>query len=125
MNYKQTNETGTVYTRCYQVSIDNGLNKNPIVSMHEEEVFTIGTNTITRPGRFLQKSYNASEVIELVNPETGEPIGQSVSHQELFVMMYSLWLATAKEHDEAEANFVPIDEVQAEELPPNPEPTPE
>lgn len=118
MNYKSNTETGEVYTRCFNVTVNNPLNAVPTVNMMEETVFSIAGKTITQPGRFLQKTFVPTETIDLVNPESGEPIGQSVTHQELYVMLFSLWLATAQEHDAAELAFEPI---PAEELPPNPE----
>ena len=110
MNYKSNTETGEVYTRCFNVTVNNPLNSVPTVNMMEEAVFSIAGKTVTQPGRFLQKAFNPTETIDLVNPLTGEPIGQSITHQELYVMLFSLWLSTAKAHDQAEADFSPIAE---------------
>lgn len=127
MNYKETIESGQVWTRCYRVEIVNPLDRAPSVNMFEETVISIAGQSITRPGRMLQKMFQATDVVQLVNPATGEPLGASMTHQELYIALYSLWLATAQEHDAAEQAFQPIPEVQAEDIPPEPtpEPTPE
>lgn len=117
MNYKSNTETGEVYTRCFNLTVNNPLNAVPTVNMMEETVFSIAGKTITQPGRFLTKTFVPTQTVELVDPETGVPLGQSITHQELYVMLFSLWLATAKEHDQAEADFMPIPDPAPEEPP--------
>lgn len=118
MNYKETNEQGQVWTRCYRVEVSNPYNGTPSVNMMEETIISIAGENITKPGRLLTMTFNPSETVELVNPLTGEPLGATITHQDLFVMLFSLWLKTAKERDESETNFVlaPIapEEVQTE-----------
>lgn len=117
MNYKETIESGQVWTRCNRVEIINPLDRNPSVNMFEETVISIAGESITRPGRMLSKSFSATDVVQLVNPATGELLGASVSHQDLYVILYSLWLATAQEHDAAELAFQPIPEPVIEPTP--------
>ena len=119
MNYKEQLEQGQVWTRCYRVEISNPYNGIQSVNMMEETIISIAGETITKPGRLLTKTFNASETFELVNPLTGEPLGASITHADLYVMFFSLWLKTAKERDESETNFAlaPIapEDVQVEE----------
>lgn len=106
MNYKETNEQGQVWTRCYRVEVSNPYNGIPSVNMMEETIISIAGENITKPGRLLTKVFNPSETVELVNPLTGEPLGATITHQDIYVMFFSLWLKTAKERDESETNFV-------------------
>lgn len=106
MNYKEQLEQGQVWTRCYRVEVSNPYNGIPSVNMMEETLISISGETITKPGRLLTKTFNSSETVELVNPLTGEPLGATITHQDLYVMLFSLWLKTAKERDESETNFV-------------------
>lgn len=129
MNYKEQLEQGHVWTRCYRVEVSNPFNGTPSVNMMEETIISIAGETITKPGRLLTKTFNQNEVIELVNPMTGEPLGATITHQDIYVMFFSLWLKTAKDRDESETNFVlaPIapEDVQTEptvEEPPVEEP---
>lgn len=105
MNYKETNEQGQVWTRCYRVEVSNPYNGIQSVNMMEETIISIAGETITKPGRLLTKEFSAGETVELVNPNNGEPLGISITHQDLYVMMYSLWLKTAKERDAVDASF--------------------
>lgn len=106
MNYKEQTEQGQVWTRCYRVEVSNPYNGMPSVNMFEETIINIAGETITKPGRLLTKTFNQNEVIELVNPMTGEPLGATITHQDLYVMFFSMWLKTTKERDESETNFV-------------------
>lgn len=106
MNYKEQTEQGQVWTRCYRVEVSNPYNGMSSVNMFEETIINIAGETITKPGRLLTKTFNQNEVIELVNPMTGEPLGATITHQDLYVMFFSMWLKTTKERDESETNFV-------------------
>lgn len=117
MNYKEQTEQGQVWTRCYRVEVSNPYNGASSVNMFEETIINIAGETITKPGRLLTKAFNPTEVIELVNPMTGEPLGATITHQDLYVMFYSLWLKTAKDRDQSEAGFT-LAPIPATEIPP-------
>jgi hypothetical protein len=38
----------------------------------------------------------------LVNPETGEPLGQTMTHAQLYVALHSLYMHLAQERDAAQ-----------------------
>ena len=65
MNYKETNEQGQVWTRCYRVEVSNPFNGIPSINMMEETLISIAGETITKPGRLLTKTFNPSETVKL------------------------------------------------------------
>lgn len=97
-NYKQTNATGSLWTRCRQISINNPLGQLTTVQFSEEEAVSIGDKTMTQPGRLINAAFNPASVFDLVNPDTGEVIGES-SHMQVYVLLHSLWLSQAKQQD--------------------------
>ena len=97
-NYKQTNATGSMWTRCKQIHINNPLGQMPSVQMAEEDAVSIGDKVMTQPGRVINGSFSPQTVFDLVNPDTGDVIGQS-SHMQVYVILHSLWLSMAKAQD--------------------------
>ena len=108
-NYKETDLAGVSWVRCKNITITNPLDGTmqlgglvplvPTAYFQEEKVISIDgvQNTLDVGSCF--KKFNPVEPITLVNPETGGPIGTTVSHEELYVILYSLYLQTAQERD--------------------------
>ena len=100
--YNESTAQGTVWTRCDQIVIKNpflGLEKSAMFS--EENVVVIGDKTILSRHGFLNKTFNPNQEITLRNPVTGETTGNTVTHQELYNILYSLYIQTAMERDQA------------------------
>lgn len=103
-NYNQVTVPGTVWTRCYEIVIRNpylGLEKSATFS--EENVVTIDNRIISNTKRFLHKQFNPTEVINLRDPATGTLTGSTLTHEELYTILYSLYLQTSIEKDQASA----------------------
>lgn len=105
-NYKETQQSGSVYTRASAISIGNGLQKKSI-QFNEEEIF------IAENGDVLSKPVlsNLSEQLTdenmltnfpIVNPETGEDTGTTATYLSVQVALHSLYIFLAKRRDEAE-----------------------
>ena len=110
-NYKETDLAGVSWIRCRTVTIVNPMvgtidigTKQPSVPtayFQEEKVISIdGSKTLVDIGS-CQKKFNPSEVINIRNPDTGELTGNTSSHGDLYKVLYSLYLQTALERDEA------------------------
>ena len=100
--YNESTASGTTWTRCDQIVIRNpfaGLEKSATFS--EENVAVIGEKILMSRAGFLNKVFNPSEVIELRDPITGETTGETVTHQELYNILYSLYIQTATARDQA------------------------
>ena len=111
-NYKETDLAGVSWVRCRAVTIINPIEGTidpsipnapsvPTAYFQEEKVISIdGVRTLIDSGSCFKK-FNSTEVINLRNPDTGELTGGTSSHAELYSILYSLYLQTAIERDEA------------------------
>jgi hypothetical protein len=119
MNYNETTLSGSSWVRCNYISISNllqdyedinavampsgvNIDKTPLISFSEETVVTLQNNKVLRTplgGQSLVKRFNITETFPVLNPETNLPTGQTLSHQDLYVYLYSLYIQTATERD--------------------------
>jgi hypothetical protein len=114
MNYKETNLSGVSWMRCRAVTIHNplpGMGEvdfkaqnyvGPVAYFQEEKVISIdGAQTVADAGA-CRKVFNPAEAIPMLDPETGEPTGATVTQGELYVILFSLYMQTALERDGAQ-----------------------
>lgn len=100
-DYKQTTLTGTEWQRCHTVTIDNPLDGAPAIFFGEESVASVGSRIIKQNVPGCRKPFSAAESFPLLDPSTNEPTGQTMTHGELYVALYSLYMQTAIERDAA------------------------
>lgn len=109
-NYQETTLAGTAYTRASEVYIINREDAKSIM-FQEQRVVTLDDGEVIRrsAGQVVSPftPENAGTAIPLLNPETGESLGASMTYEELYVALYSLYLKLAQERDYAEANPEP------------------
>lgn len=102
-DYKQDTISGTKWQRCNRVQIINDLNDTPRIIFGEEEIISLNGEFIhNQPKQYecaSNFSYNTS--INLRDPNTGELTGATSTQGELYVLLYSLYIQTALERDEA------------------------
>lgn len=120
MDYKESPLIGTTWQRCRAVTISNphsSLKKSiqdpngPPMTMKQvpmtPEVFFQEETAMALPdGRVLlqdvgscREEFSAAGSFPLLNPATGEALGVTMSHQELYVALFSLYMATATARD--------------------------
>jgi hypothetical protein len=114
MNYKQSDITGTTWTRCRTVTINNplpgkgsinivtGQPVGPNCVFLEETALSTGTEILTFDSGGCQTVYVPDSVITLLDPTTGNPTGETVTQAKLYQILYSLYLATATARDSVE-----------------------
>ena len=111
-NYKESTLVGSVYTRAKTLTIHNpltglvndytkALEHKKRVIFAEETIANINNTYVAISESMCHTEFNPTSIINLRNPETGEPTGNTVSHAELYVILYSLYLQTAEERDAA------------------------
>ncbi len=91
-NYKQNAVTGETYQRSNQVIVDNALGGTPRITFMEQEVITLSDGrVILNQVAGVGIDFNAADVFPLIDPQTDAPLGGSVTHADLQVMLYSLY----------------------------------
>lgn len=112
MNYQESNLTGTSWVRCNKVVLNNPLAGSPpdpmlgaavpFITFEEEKVMVIDGSTVKMPISSCQKVFDPiAGTIPLLDPITGISLGTSVTHAELYTILFSLYLQTALERDAA------------------------
>lgn len=100
-DYKETDIVGKAWTRCHKITIQNVRGVAPSVHFSEERVLQLENDQEVRQGLGdLDSAFDPSKQIPLLNPETGEPLGKTATYQEAYVLLYSAYIAAAKQRDE-------------------------
>jgi hypothetical protein len=100
-DYKQSALTGTAWQRCKTVVINNPLVGPKGVYFEEERVISLDGQDLRQPVGGCSKTFDAGGSFPLLDPGTNLPVGVSMSHAELYVALYSLYMQTATERDAA------------------------
>lgn len=113
MNYKETALSGTSWMRCRTVTITNplpghgpkhfvtGVAEGPCAVFREEKVISIGGEQTTVEAGSCKCAFSPGASIALLDPSTGDPTGATVTHAELYAVLYSLYIQTATARDAA------------------------
>jgi hypothetical protein len=108
-NYNEQAVTGTEWTRCKRVVIDNPLAQPPEIRFDEEVALTTsGGATMKTAIGYLNVPFDPDAVIDIYNPATGEPTGQTITQGEMYALVYSAYLTAATARDVA--NTPPAEE---------------
>lgn len=96
MSYKlnQTPIAGEAYTRCNQVIIDNPLGKSPTVMFGQETIVGMDNGSVLHlPIQPVPLPFDPGAVIAVINPETGEFTGQTVTQADVYALIFSAYFA--------------------------------
>lgn len=107
MNYKESQIVGTEYQRARLVEIHNQKDVLPHIAFIEEMITVLPNRTLSAPVGQISTQYKPDSLIELFNPETGDPIlngdgSQMVmSQQMVMLVIHSLYMQLVRERDKA------------------------
>jgi hypothetical protein len=86
--------TGERFVRCSQVVIDNRFGHLPRVTFHRETVLGLeGGAAMRRPMSPRELAFDPAAAVPVINPETGEQTGQTVTQAELYALVFSVFVA--------------------------------
>lgn len=103
-NYKQTTVSGTSYVRAREVTITNLLDGYKGIMYSEEEVSVLGSKIMRENIGAIHQEFtaeNAGTEFPLLNPVTNEPIGETATFQDVYVLLFSLYCHMAALRDAA------------------------
>lgn len=98
-NYKESDVSGVAWQRCHTVTIENQLELPKKVNFQEEQVIDISGKIYHEWVSGCSKDYSATASFPILDPLTGNETGQTMTHEELYVALYSLYMQTASERD--------------------------
>lgn len=102
-DYKETTVDGVAWQRCKAVRIDNPRVGAITAYFDEERVVAFDTESVARDVGVVSREFSPASTIPLLNPETLQPTGSTITHQDLYVMLFSLYIQVATDRDN-EAN---------------------
>jgi hypothetical protein len=103
MDYQQQEGQATSWRRAAQVIVNNTRDRTPSIIFHEEDRVSVNGVEFAVPGmpKSVGAPFNPEGLIPLLNPITGEPLGTSVTQQEFYVILFSLYMQLAVARDNA------------------------
>lgn len=98
-DYRAEKVTGKRWRRAARVTILNHYLGSPVVAFDEEQVTEIEAQVKASPTETLSVPVDLLAQIDLISPDTGEPLGVSVTHRDVYVALYSLYRQLAAARD--------------------------
>lgn len=99
MNYREQQTTGVTWRRCHEVTLFNPLNGTQFARFAEQDACTVGDKTITTQAMYLDLPFDLEADFPLLDPVTGMPTGQTMTHAGLYQALFSLYMQTATRRD--------------------------
>ena len=101
-DYQEATLTGTEWRRARLVQINNERATPPTITF-SEEVVTILSNgrTVSTDGGQIVVSYDPTAIIDLYDPATLQKIGATITHQELYGILFGAYFTSATARDAA------------------------
>jgi hypothetical protein len=102
-SYQESTVTGTAWKRCNKIEIRNPYQGQKLAIFLEEELTSLANGKIIQePSTNIQEPFaDPTKIVELVDPTTGTPLGNTVTYQEIYVILHSLYIQLADERDAA------------------------
>lgn len=102
--FKQSNVEGVMWERCSRIMVTNPINDRPKISFGRQQAVTTNDQTVVvsrsgTSGASCSKYFNQGETFKLYNPETGEPTGDVMTHEQAYAILYSMYIDTATKAD--------------------------
>lgn len=98
-NYNESQVAGTAWQRCHTVTIRNPLAGTPVIEFAEERVITLEGDDIHQWVEGCSKQFSPTGVFLLLDPMTNAATGATMTHTQLYLALYSLYMQTAAERD--------------------------
>ena len=108
--YKQTEIAGSEYVRCPQITIENPLAGQALIQFREERVAVLPDRNIITPEGLIVVPFDPTATIALRNPMTDELTGTTITHGEIYAILYSAYIQTALTRDGVQHESPPDEE---------------
>ena len=101
MDYKASEISGNQWQRCCAVNIQNSYGRTPQITLQEEILTNINGEIYQKGAGGINIAFDPSEVIPLLDPTTGEPLGATMTQGQIHVALWSLYMMKAQARDAA------------------------
>ena len=100
-DYNEQTVTGKSWQRCYAITVANPYASTPSIVFSEEVLTLLGDKSHRTSVLSVSLNYDPEATFDLYDPETLEPTGQTMTHQEMYHALFSAYMSTAKARDAA------------------------
>lgn len=98
--YSEASVSGVTWRRCHQVVLENPRQGQRVIRFDEEDLLQLdGGREIRTDAGTLPLAFDPAATFELIDPVTGEPLGQTASHAQAYTLIYSAYRAAAAARD--------------------------
>ena len=99
-NYQESTVSGTSWKRCADITIRNPISGVPTAIFIEEKVIVLGDQIIRQSdGNCYLEFDPVAGSFPILDPSTKLPTGETATHQQLYKLLYSLYMQTALARD--------------------------
>ena len=107
-NYNETPVVGSTWTRCANIYISNMYGVTPVITFGEQQLVVLDTLSpmVVNTNQSCFTEFDPTAEIVILDPATGTPTGQTVTQQQLYDILYSLYIATAQARDNPPAPVI-------------------
>lgn len=100
-DYRKTDVAGTSHVRGRSLYFENPLGGTPAVLVREEQVTSLSDRVVCEPcGEIRKDVTDLSVTFPVIDPQTNAPVsGATMTYQDLYVALYSLYWHLAQERD--------------------------
>lgn len=98
-DYKESSVSGTQWQRCNAVVVSNPYGEVPTITLREEQITTVGGQQFRQDRGGIEFPFDPAYVVNLKNPVTGEALGATMTCQEIYVALWSMYMQKAAERD--------------------------
>lgn len=93
INYQQATVSGSKWSRCSSVQINNPYNAQPVIFLKEEVIAVIdGVSNALKVGEYqFVTPFDPAATIQLRDPSTDQLTGGTITEGEIYAILYSLY----------------------------------
>jgi hypothetical protein len=99
--YNESNVTGVVWQRCHTVQISNQFNQDKSIFFQEERIYNLDGDDLKKYVDGCGTVFKSGDTFPILDISDGSDTGKVMSHEALYQALYSLYMQTAKERDNA------------------------
>ncbi len=106
MNYQESQIQGSTWTRCRAVTVINphaSTGQKPVAYFQEEKAIAFDNTVVVSDRGSCNIEFNPAAIVTVLDPQTGQATGQTFTHEDLYKMLFSLYMDAAKKRDETDA----------------------
>lgn len=107
-DYKESTVSGTAWQRARLVQINNERGTVPAITFVEERIVVLDDDrSLSNDVSQLVESYDAAKEFDLYDPVTLEPTGDKATHEQLYGLLFGLYMTLAQARDNPPVEVVP------------------